>query len=116
MSMALPAVLFADLRILARRILALVAIAPSPPLACVDGKAGGVRYVLNRLCCRRYCGSTVWNIDFAAESISSATALARSFAEAASFAAAARRSSGGGVGISAGGVGRFGSSLRMEAV
>src|SRR6185312_5788859 len=57
-------------------------------------------------------GSTAWNIDLAAWK----TSWAMLFVRAASLLASALRSIGGGGGISAGGVGRLGSSLRIEAV
>jgi len=85
------------------------------PLQSRRDKEATIRFEPATLRRALYCGSTVWNTDFAADNMSSATALARSRALAASFAAA-RRSSGGGDGISAGGVGRFGSSLRIDAV
>lgn len=60
----------------------------------------------------RYCGRTEWNIDLAASSMSSAT-LVCSRADG-SACPVAFRSSGRADGISAGGVGRRGSSERAE--
>jgi hypothetical protein len=56
----------------------------------------------------RYFGNTAWNIDFAADSMSSATVLPS--------ACKSSGREGGAVGISAGGVGRSGSSIRTEPV
>ena len=74
----------------------------SRPRTCPERPAVGVN--------QGYFGKTEWNTDFAADSMSSATDVRSRGAES---TASARKSSGGrGSGISAGGVGRSGSSTR----
>ena len=57
-------------------------------------------------------GSSAWNID----RVLASTSWAMLFVRVASLVASVRRSIGGGGGMSAGGVGRFGSSVRFEAL